>query len=282
MKISLPLAIKLKNMANGTRYPASSLKSIIITKMIEDGLIIVKLIGRSKKELLINNCVEFNNYLKNKFEINNLDNYIELLKKDDIKRSELIEVSSNSKTKNVRSFKGFLVNSFENIEVKLGDENIIIHPQSGLFTYIYDFEKFIPTKNTIIIGIENSENFRYIDLQKQIFPNTKLLFVSRYPQSKDLIKWLQSIPNEYIHFGDFDFSGIYIYLNEYKKHLLNRASFLIPDNIEQLIIKHGTRDLYNKQSHIKLNPKHEGITNLLNLFHKHKKCLEQEILIQKK
>jgi len=35
------------------------------------------------------------------------------------------------------------------------------------------------------------------------------LFVSRYPQtqSKDLLNWLQSIPNPYLHFGDFDLTG---------------------------------------------------------------------------
>ena len=49
--------------------------------------------------------------------------------------------------------------------------------------------------------------------------NQKILFVCRYPQSNDLIKWLQSIPNRYLHFGDLDFAGINIYLNEFKKYL---------------------------------------------------------------
>ncbi|MFO7823917.1 MAG: hypothetical protein R6V72_08245, partial [Cyclobacterium sp.] len=47
-------------------------------------------------------------------------------------------------------------------------------------------------------------------------------------QSKDLIKWISSIPNNYLHFGDFDMSGIGIYLNEYKKHFPIKSQFFIP------------------------------------------------------
>ncbi|MCA6071324.1 MAG: hypothetical protein LE168_02900 [Endomicrobium sp.] len=88
------------------------------------------------------------------------------------------------------------------------------------------------------------------------------LFVSRYPQnqSKDLIKWLQSIPNNYLHFGDFDFAGIGIYLNEYKKYLTDKAMFLIPENIEKFIanleIQHYTiikKKLLNKKKSTKIN-----------------------------
>jgi hypothetical protein len=32
--------------------------------------------------------------------------------------------------------------------------------------------------------------------------------------------------------GDFDISGIGIYLNEYKKHLFSKAKFFIPKGIE--------------------------------------------------
>src|SRR5690606_25840989 len=132
--------------------------------------------------------------------------------------------------------------------------------------------------------IENPENFRYIEKQKRLFSHMKPFFVSRYPQnqSSDLMKWLQSIPNPYLHFGDFDFAGIGIYLNEYKKHLKGKASFFVPDEIEPLVIKYGNRKAYNVQKQT-FNPNsitEEKLIKLIITIHKHRKGLEQEVLIE--
>jgi hypothetical protein len=92
---------------------------------------------------------------------------------------------------------------------------------------------------------------------------------------------LQSIPNNYLHFGDFDFAGIGIYLNEYKKYLADRATFFIPENIESFIPEYGNKDLYDKQ---KINFEIQSISetellHLLEIIGKYKKGLEQEIFI---
>ncbi|MEO6707066.1 MAG: hypothetical protein ABIN04_14590 [Ginsengibacter sp.] len=124
----------------------------------------------------------------------------------------------------------------------LNNERIIIEPKEGTFTFIYDYANFIPFNDITIIGIENPENLRHIQKQQKLFKNFRPLFVSRYPQNKDLIRWLVSIDNNYLHFGDFDFAGLNIYWNEYKKHLRERASFFLPGNIEELLLKNGNRD----------------------------------------
>ncbi|MEJ5960819.1 hypothetical protein [Pedobacter immunditicola] len=126
----------------------------------------------------------------------------------------------------------------------------------------------------------------YFNVVKVI--KTDLLLVKhiklcRYPQgqSKDLIKWLQKIPNPYLHFGDFDFAGIGIYLHEYKRFLLDRAHFFIPSHLETLIAKVGSRRLYDVQ---KISFKFDQTTEpallrTIELIHKYKKGLEQEALI---
>ena len=86
-----------------------------------------------------------------------------------------------------------------------------------------------------------------------------------------------------MHFGDFDFAGIAIYLNEYKRQLEKKALFFVPKNIEDLIKINGNRKLYNEQN---INFKVERINeeNLLKLIktiHKYRKGLEQEILIKR-
>jgi hypothetical protein len=99
-----------------------------------------------------------------------------------------------------------------------------------------------------IVGIENPENFRHIQKQKKIFEYIQPLFVSRYSKIKDLIKWLQTITNSYLHFGDFDFAGLNIYCNKYKKHIKDKAKFFLPSDFEKLLSTKGSQDNYNHQT----------------------------------
>lgn len=97
-----------------------------------------------------------------------------------MQRSELVEVSSNSKLKNIRAFKGFQVNSYVPTNAILNGNEIILDFTEGLFQFIYDFENFIPNENVTIIGIENAENIRWVVKQKYLFKDIEPLFVSRY------------------------------------------------------------------------------------------------------
>jgi hypothetical protein len=177
------------------------------------------------------------------------------------------------------------VNSYVPIEAKLNDERIIIHPAKGSFLYISDYEHFEIEKDVLIVGIENAENFAKIHQQQYLFKGKKVLFVSRYPQSNDLVKWLQQIPNNYLHFGDLDFAGISIYLSEFKKHLGGKATFFLPENTDELLKQFGNRELFNKQYQVNktyLNSALEkSIQELYVMIFNYKKVLEQEIFITK-
>jgi hypothetical protein len=76
-------------------------------------------------------------------------------------------------------------------------------------------------------------------------------------------------------------AGIGIYLNEYKKHLADRAAFFVPENIENLIYKHGNKQLYDKQKdNFDLQAvKDENLVCLIKIIHKYENGLEQEVLI---
>lgn len=217
----------------------------------------------------------------NHFGISDLADYLEKLSSEELTRSESVAISGNSKLRSIRTFKGFLVNSYTPVEAILHSKRIVVQPNEGSFTFIYNYETFVPDTAVTVVGIENPENFRKIANQQYLFKDIQPLFVSRYPQSNDLVKWLQSVPNHYIHFGDLDFAGIQIYLNEYKRHLNGKASFFIPANTEELLQKLGNRDLYNKQQHLANNSYNDkGIDEMVKLFHKYKKVLEQEVFIR--
>jgi len=282
MRLPVSIAEKLILLLNGEKIPFSKLKNEVIDLMIENGILTVQLQGRSKKLVYLSNKELLAPFLINHFGIDNLENYITGYFKVELSRAEAIEISSDSKLKSIRTFKGFLVNCYEPVACFLNNQPITINPQDGTFTFIYDFETFNPSPDITIVGIENPENFRQIQHQKKLFKNIRPLFVSRYPQNKDLIKWLMSIPNDYLHFGDFDIAGLNIYMNEYKKHLHDKSNFYLPANIEKLLSSRGNRDNYSKQSvqfDVQLVDE-ENVLILLRLIEKYRKGLEQELLIR--
>jgi len=281
IKIPLHIAEKLRLLTSGKCIPDSSARHIIINELVSEGILIRR--GKIKKTLCLQDNNSLSNYLQNQCGINNLASYIEISKKENLTRAEIVPVAGDSKIKAIRTFKGFLVNCYSPMPSTFNNKPIIIQPTEGMFNFIYDFDKFIPESDVTIVGIENSENFRYIEKQRYLFKSIKPLFVSRYPQnqSKDLIKWMQLIPNNYLHFGDFDFAGIGIYINEFKKHLGGKANFFIPDDIDILIKNLGSTKRYNEQ---KINfdrnsIKEENLLKLIASIHKYKKGLDKEIFI---
>ena len=155
----------------------------------------------------------------------------------------------------VRSCPGFPVNSYEPIECFLDGEAFIVNPQEGSFLFVAEWEKFIIPEDVVVIGIENMENFRMIRKQRVFFEeylqvhklSNRVLFVSRYPQSTDLRRWLCAIPNHYLYFGDFDLAGINIFLFEFQQYLgKERSSYLIPDDVG-FRLKSGSKKRYDEQ-----------------------------------
>ncbi|RYG04241.1 MAG: hypothetical protein EOO02_06565 [Chitinophagaceae bacterium] len=284
MNLPASIARKLyKMIAEDIALPASSMKSPVVQAMIEDGVIRKTQMGRTQALLRIADSGAFNRYLFNKLGIADLSEYVLGLEADQLTRSDLITISSNSKLRPVRTFKGFLVNSYEPINCQLNGNAFVVAPVPGSFVFIADFERFIPDPTITVVGIENPENFRFIEEQRYLFSHIKPVFVCRYPYSSDLVNWLVSIPNDYLHFGDFDFAGISIFQKEYYRLLGDKAKLFIPADTEQLLIKHGNRELYLKQGDIagKLEVGDPQITALLQMFHKYKKVLEQEVFIRK-
>lgn len=251
--------------------------------MLDDGVLQTRFTAKSKGVIFTENLVALTDYLHNHFGINNLATYIEKYNSPEAGRSDNVHISSNSKLTAVRTFKGFLVNSYLQVDATLNDKAFTILPTEGSFTFVSDYESFLLPKHVTIVGLENPENFRYISRQQHLFTNITPLFVCRYPYSNDIIKWLKQTPNPYLHFGDLDFEGINIYLNEYKKHLADKASFFIPEQTASLLIEKGNRDLYSKQLNrqpLAENVDEPAIVQLLQLFHQYKKVLEQEAFIK--
>lgn len=281
MKLSLKIAKVLVKLINGESIPNSLAKGRLIDDLVAEDIIYRK--GKHKKSLELINEKGLHIYLANQLQINDLYDYIALKENPNSTRAESTKITTDSKVSNERAFKGFLVNSYNSITAELNNNTITINPQKGSFIFIYDYESFKIPKEITVVGVENTKTFSQIHKQKYLFKNINPLFISRYPQNqnKDFIKWMNSIPNNYLHFGDFDFAGIGIYLNEYKKHLSEKASLFIPENIRN-DLKKGNRERYDKQKiNFEIDNIHESkILDLIKFIKKEKKGLDQEYYIE--
>lgn len=200
-------------------------------------------------------------------------------------RASMAAETGNSKLVKVRSCPGFPVNTYEAMTCLLNDREMVINPVEGSFLFITDWTAFSIPEDVVVVGVENMENFRMIRQQRALFESEigkhRFLFVSRYPQSTDLRSWLQSIPNRYVHFGDFDLAGIHIFLTEFHQYLGDRSSFFIPSDIEKRLAK-GSNARYNEQyeKYHKLHCDINKIQNLIDLINKYHRGYDQEGYIE--
>lgn len=282
MKKTAGLIEKLIRLANGVALPASNLKGEWFEQMLAEG-ILVSITHGSHKSFRVANADTFRHYLDSQYNIRDLEQTLQLLSEENPNRALQVDVSGDSKFVRQRSFRGFLVNSYQPIEAILNGQSITICPPEGSFLFVSDYQHFSLAEDVVIVGIENAENFRYIRCQKQLLAAyEKVLFVSRYPQNGDLVRWLQSIPNNYVHFGDLDLAGIAIYQNEFYRHLGERSSFLIPEDYEERISS-GNRERYDKQlpQYGKMKIQDQRIASVLSCIYRYHRGYDQEGFIVK-
>jgi hypothetical protein len=278
MKLPVRLAQQLLELAAGASLPMSQLRHPLVDALLESGILYTRLQGRTRKTLLLPDPAALAHYLHNHLGIADLQAYLDHLTSEDPTRAQAVAVAADSKLRAVRTFPGFLVNSLTPLPCILHGAPYTLNPTEGTFTFVYDYAAFVPPPTATIIGIENPENFRHIRRQVGLFADVEPLFVSRYPQSKDLLRWLQGIPNPYLHFGDFDFAGINIYWNEFARHLQGRARLFLPEDLEARLMAFGNRGLYARQRLlVDLEiVEDEGVRRLAEMIERVGKGLEQE------
>ena len=276
----MAISASIQALISGETVAGSKLSKCLLTELMNEGLLQIITRG-SRKSYRARDIEALKRYLIDKDE-----NYRLLEVEECGSRSSMAEDTGNSKLVMVRSCPGFPINSYEPIECSLGDKRFVVNPQEGSFVFVTDWEIFTIPDDVTVIGIENMENFRMIRKQRHLFEEylhrhrlpQKALFVSRYPQSSDLRKWLTSISNKYLHFGDFDLAGIHIFLSEFQKYLgEERTYYLIPDDISSRL-KHGSTKRYDDQ-HLRIkeiNTDVEELQQLIDLINRERKGYDQE------
>jgi hypothetical protein len=271
----MAISTSLQALLAGEQVAGSKLSSKLIDELMAESLLLVATRG-SRKLYRARDTDALMRYLIDKDE-----RYRMLGVNASDSRASLAIETGNSKLVAVRSCPGFPVNSYETIECRLNGEPFVIKPQEGTFLFVTDWKTFMIPEDVIVVGVENMENFRMIRQQRKLFESElgihRFLFVSRYPQSTDLRSWLLSIPNQYIHFGDFDLAGINIFLTEFYDYLGERSSFLVPKDVKQRLANGSLErynDQYNKFKNLTTSiPVLQYLVDTINNYHR---CYDQE------
>ncbi len=276
----MAISASIQALLAGEQVAGSRLNSKLLDELLAEGLLLVISRG-SRKTYRARDTEAMKRFLVDKderFRLFEANAYYS--------RALMATETGNSKLVMIRSCPGFPVNSYERVECFLGGEPFPVNPQEGSFLFVSDWKKFTIPEDVVVIGVENMENFRMIRRQRRFFEeylhahglSDKVLFVSRYPQSTDLRRWLCTISNHYLHFGDFDLAGISIFLFEFRQYLgKERSSYLIPDDIESRL-KSGSRKRYDEQcEHFKdIKSDILELQRLIELIHKERKAYDQE------
>lgn len=284
MKKTVALIDKLLLLSQGGSVASSKLRGAEVEEMLDEGVLVRSAHG-SHQAYRAADARRFLQFLSDRHDMRDLPSLRRQLA-GEADRMGLVAATGDSKFVANRSFRGFPVNVYEPLRCSLHGEPFTLLPHEGVFTFIADYEEFDIPPRCIVVGLENSENFRLVARQRKLFErelgrDKQLLFVSRYPQSGDLVAWLRRIGNHYVHFGDLDLAGVHIYLSEFRRHLGPRASMLIPSDYEQRI-QEGSRQRYDAQLPLYGNMKVSDlrVLPLLEAIHRHHRGYDQEGYIE--
>ena len=215
--------------------------------------------------------------LRQEWQINDIEEYLEFLSKEEKDRTDVQNMLGGTKEEKTSTFQGFLVTSLETVSYTLNGQKGTLPLINGSYLFVSDYETFKIDDDIIIIYVENFTSFRQIERYTYMFEPGRYLFVSRLLSSNAFKDWLKGIPNRYIHFGDFDLAGIGIYLHFYDE-IGQRASFLVPDDIEERIVGQGNSTLYYSQEEKCRNMKvtDKRVQPLVDMIKKFRMGYEQE------
>jgi hypothetical protein len=252
----------------------------IVTNLELNGSI--KLIRKSPQRKILHLEKKENVYLflkNNGYKIEdiiNFDTYLKEIVETTPSRDTIHKWHNCTKIKKSESLKGLYLSSLHNLNIKIDNKPVTIIPTNGVGYFCFYTQEITLSEDTIVVGVENYQVIWFAKKYKDFFINTKVLFVVR---NKYMREWIETIENEYIHFGDYDLAGINIYLNDIVPRLKKskKYSMFIPDNIEYLIKEYGDSDIFQKQIKYKdIVVNDLKIDKLKKIIKKYKKGLEQE------
>lgn len=266
---------------------ASSFSEKVAKRLREEHLVSAKRDGRAII-LSAANSSQIKGFAQRLCGAEDLDWYLKVLEDKQVgispSRSDAAKLVNDTKAFGSDVMKGIRLNAIWQVEILFDGQPFRLDLPKGTSFEVDDESLLEINPEIIVVGVENYATFMRIKDYAHLFDAGKpYLFTYRATYGKDSygkwIGWLKRIPNQYLHFGDLDKGGLKIYIDNFRSALGERASFLIPDNYEELI-RCGSTKLYDQQ-YGEAAPdtnKDFRVKPLLDAIEKYHKCCEQEKL----
>ena len=263
--------VKIQRLLAGEEIGFSSLSGPVFRELIDKEYVVLDRTGKRKMIAVVKNAEYLMKALRQKWQINDIKEYIAFLDKEEKDRTDVQKMLGGTKEEKTSTFQGFLVNSLETVPYTLNGQQGTLPLIKGSYLFVSDYDTFQVDGDITIMYVENFTSFKQIERYLHLFEPGRYLFVSRLLSSNAFKEWIKNIPNRYIHFGDFDLAGIDIYLHFYDE-IGSRASFLVPDDIEERIANHGNSSLFYSQEekckNIKVSDNRvQPLVEIINKYH---------------
>lgn len=252
---------------------------------------VVEITGRPKVVYVENKERLFNLIKQSGYKINTLEELKKYIKdKSKIQsRDEIVKTNDSTKSIQSKSFSGLSISVLKPLNVMLNSKEVIFPALEGTGIFIHESSTLELSKDIIVVGVENAQTAWYINRYSHIFDESQkyIFLVIKNINSSYERQWLESIENEYLHFGDYDLAGVSIYINEIIPRLkkCNKHSYLINDYIYAQIKDRGSRELFSKQIIKYKNLEYFSnarVSKLISFIKDNFIALEQESLANKK
>ena len=181
--------------------------------------------------------------------------------------------------------KGLNVSVLRPLKVFIKGKEQTLMPLEGCSTFLHFVSELTLQKDTVVVGVENYQTLLYIKRYEHLFNDGRdymFLLIKNINTTFERV-WLESLKNDYLHFGDYDLAAISIYLNEICPKLGHSShSYFINDFILNEIEK-GDRKLYSQQinKYKNLKSNNVDVQKLIDFINTKMRSVEQEALASK-
>lgn len=235
--------------------------------------------------MVVSDVFQFRSFVLEYYQVRSMVALRELDKKNrsgDLSRAEQTRLTTSG-TKSVRrKVTSFIpVNVLSPLKMSYEGRDTVLSPTYDMPQHLIFPEKVVLAPDVVIIGTENYETIARISDYRRLFArfqNHPVLFVQRPLGSRNWLKeMLVGNACRYVHFGDFDWSGMRLYLSEYKSFLGDRSEFFVPDGIEVYFERRGSVKLAAGQPILDLSLLPEpGLKRISQLIMKYHCGVEEE------
>lgn len=154
INITLNQVRLLKSLSLGERFPLSNLKGKIFQQLLDEH-VLSKFPQGNGFIIYAHSPIALLNHLSNKYIKCSLDDYIEKMEINELRKVDNILMRGNSKSNETHPMNGFLVKSIEPIEVSLSKRKLVLSPEVWPVCFVSNHEEFTIPSDVTIVMVEN-------------------------------------------------------------------------------------------------------------------------------